>query len=359
MWPYFVMVAVPAAIAIFDCVLNRQNTHKSTITAFFLIFLILLLFRSYEVGIDCAAYEFLYKIAMKHSWPYAFAHAFSMEYEAGYYFLSKIIAVFTHNFRAIIVVAAITSLVPIWYMYRENIRNHLFLAIVIFLNVGLFAIYFSALRQVMAMSFMVPAYYFTKKRKPLLFALMAVFALLMHKSAFIILLFYPVYYIRMKWYYMFVAASITTVFVFIFRNWLFNLFGSWFSSLYDAEIKQTSAISIFLLLIAMVVFSFVVPDNNAMDDDSLGLRNILVLAGILQIFAGVNPVAMRMNYYFLLFVPIAVTRVFDYTHPKNIMVSEVALLTMLGFFTAYYFYNATFGADTLSVYPYIPFWRSA
>ncbi len=348
------MVGIPCAISVFEYTRKRTNANKAIISSFFLVFLLLLVFRSQNVGLDMPSYYWMYNTAGRESWK----RIFTQYDEFGYYSFSKLIYLVFGDFQWLVVITSLASLVPIWFLYRNNIDNHMFLAIVIFLNIGLFSIYFSAIRQVIAMAFVVPAYYFTKKKKLILFLLMIVPAFLFHKSAFIIVLMYPVYHIRIKWYQMLIISALLIPLCIIFRSQLFTFFSNLFSSIYETrEITLTNAISILLLLVIFLVFSFVIPDNSLVDDETKGLRNLLILCCMLQVFSGVDTLVMRMNYYFLLFVPITITRVIDYTSLKNKKLTEVALLAMLVFFTAFYFISAFSGPGSLHIYPYQAFWN--
>ena len=359
MWPYCLMFGVPCSVAVIEYLRCKKNTSKVIVTSFFLIFLLLLMFRSINVGIDLTNYLWIFNTTGVQDWGYGLSHMFSLDYEAGFYIFSKSIYSLFGNFQWLIIISSLISIVPVWYLYRNSIKDHLFLSIVIFLNIGLFSIYFSALRQVIAIAFAVPAYHFMKKRKLFLFLLMVILAYFFHKSAFIMALMYPIYHIRLKWYQTLIISSLIIPLVFLFRVQIFSFLGRVFSSVYEIrEITMTNAISIFLMLIAFIVFSFVIPDNEMIDDETIGLRNMLILSGILQIFSGVDTLAMRMNYYYLLFVPITITRVVSFTSLKNKKITEVALLVMLTFFTSYYFISAFLGSDTLHIYPYQFFWNA-
>ena len=105
-----------------------------------------------------------------------------------------------------------------------------------------------------------------------------------------------------------------------------------------------------------LIFSFVLPENDMMDKEKIGLRNLLFLRTILQIFAGINSVAMRLNYYYLIFIPLLIPRVINNVSEKNRKPAYFSYLIMVGFFTFWYFYRAYTTADILRVYPYYPMW---
>jgi hypothetical protein len=143
------------------------------------------------------------------------------------------------DFRVLLIAVSLISLIPIWVLYQEEVRNDGFLAIVMFLNIGLFSIYFSALRQVIAVGFGVIAYKFTKEKKLLLFLLMVLVATLFHKSAFILVLMYPLYHAKLKWISSLITASVSVLIVYIFRVPTFSFWVIFSVHMYDVEITIT------------------------------------------------------------------------------------------------------------------------
>ena len=93
-----------------------------------------------------------------------------------------------------------------------------------------------------------------------------------------------------------------------------------------------------------------------MDESFIGLRNLLLLATFIQVFASINTIVMRLNYYVLVFLPILIPKVKINCKREFKRISYVAELVMMVFFTFYFFYNGYTGADILNIYPYIPMW---
>ena len=186
---------------------------------------------------------------------------------------------------------------------------------------------------------------------------MVFLAFCFHRSAFILLLLYPVYYLRLKKLVSLLPIGATIFVVFLFRAPIFSAIYVFFRDFYDYEISETGAYKIFLLLLVFVGFSFVISKNSELDDETVGLRNILCLCAVLQIFAGLSSLVMRFNYYFLLFVPIVIPRIMKYSSFKNRRIAYISEVVMNGFFTFYFFYNTVFGSDTLQLYPYSFFWQ--
>ena len=52
-----------------------------------------------------------------------------------------------------------------------------------------------------------------------------------------------------------------------------------------------------LILFALfTVFAFIIPDELIIDKETTGLRNFLLLSLVLQMFAPLHSLAMRLNY---------------------------------------------------------------
>lgn len=356
MLPYLVMVGFPAVLSLLflwgKVESNRGN--KIIVDTFFVIWLVLLLFRSERVGIDLSVYKMNFNNYIFLSWKEIFNGIFEGEFEAGFVVISKIISYLTDNFRAMIIICACISVIPIWILYRNEAHIGFF-AIVMFLNIAPFPMYFSGLRQAMAMALVMPCYYFCKNKKIWHFLLMVFIAFLFHRSAMILLLMYPIYHLRLKkaYHIVYIAPIIAAIYVLkkpIF-SFLLNFVGD-YADEYEDAIKDTGAYAVTLLLAILLVYAFLVANSDIIDYDTMGLRNLMILSVILQVFSGVHTIAMRMNYYFLLLVPLAVCKVVKNGDKKIKDIIHLSLICMMAFFFAYYIYFIHTDEDILRIYPY-------
>jgi hypothetical protein len=160
----------------------------------------------------------------------------------------------------------------------------------------------------------------------------------------------------------FVIPVIGTVFVFnkqIF-GWATELLFAVMGDKYDAGIEETGAYLMVILFALFAIVAYFFPDENKMDEESFGLRNFLLMAVLLQCFAPVHNLAMRMNYYFIIFVPIVMPKIFKHTKDSIKDVAKIAKGVIVGFFVVYYLYTTFIscltGESSLNTYPYIPFW---
>jgi len=185
-------------------------------------------------------------------------------------------------------------------------------------------------------------------------------AMTFHKSAFIIALLYPVYHInitRKKSIFaipviVFVYLNNKAIFAFIFRFMSDDM-----EERYN-EISETGAYSMIILFALFAVFAYVCTSNELVDRDFIGLRNLLLLSVVLQLFVPINAIAMRMNYYFIIFIPILIPKVIHRTPKSDRTLYEFLGVFLSAFFIFYYFRRAMYGVDILQTYPYRFFWQT-
>lgn len=361
MVPYFIMVGVPAVLAFYNSQIRKKtfSKHNIVIDSFFFIWLLLLLFRSIEVGCDLPVYQYHFQNYAQMSWLQILDKVWREGSELSYIAISKILSYFTGNFQWIMISCACISVIPIWKLYR-NEKYFGFLIVVLFINIAPFSMYFSGLRQAMAMAFVAPCYRYCKEKNIKKYLLMILLAYLFHRSALVLLLMYPTYHMRLKtqlhMFYLLPAVGLVYVFNMPIFHFIMLFMGD-YAEEYADGIKTTGAYAVLLLLAVLLVYSFLIPDPNKLDDDTVGLRNLLILCVFLQTFSGVHSIAMRMNYYYLLFIPILIPRIIVCGNPKYRTLIKVSIVCMILFFTVYYFYKAYTGSDILEVYPYKSFFQ--
>ena len=122
------------------------------------------------------------------------------------------------------------------------------------------------------------------------------------------------------------------------------------------SIESTGAYTMILLFAAFVIYCYVIEDPEKTDKITSTLRNFLLFALAVQLFAPVNSVAMRFNYYYIIFIPLLIPKVIESCSEKYKFWAQLSHFAIVGFFTFYFFYTAHFGADILRVFPYVPFW---
>ena len=354
MLAYVILIAVFLISYFF---FNRHYDHEKTvrymITTFFVGYLVLLCFRDFSVGIDNASYMSMYFIPLRNtSWSNLFK---VFTDEPGFSIVAKVIADVFENDHVVLAIIALISVIPLMILYRHESKEAA-VCCAFFMISLLFEIFFSGLRQGIALGLTVPAYYFTKNKKFIPFLLMVLIAASIHTSAVMLLLLYPVYHARItgKWLW-FVVPAMAAVYIFNDRifSFVFNALatGKYFEK-YASMTRSTNQYGLLMLFVLISAYSILIMDKNSADKDDIGMRNLLLLATTLQFFAPLHALASRLNYYFIIFIPIAITRVNFRKKPEFDQIVRIASFIMAAFFIFYFFFMK---GDTLHIMNYRPF----
>ena len=368
MLPYVLLILLPAVFCFVSAGKNEKGVRVLRLgcsadirqrnlgtSAFFLLLFLMLALRDESVGRDLpnyAAYFDLFRTADRNA---VMAHELDLLYKL----LNRWVGKVTDSFQIFLTVVAALTLLPIWLTYRQE-TGHTYLRLLLFLSLGTFPVLFSGIRQFLAMSVGMAAWHFTKKRKILPFLLSVLVAVGFHHSAFILLLMYPVCRVKLKTKHLWAVVPAMAA-VFLLRRELFGLLGTVLPQ-YRFAAEETGAYGILVLLILFGIFCYVIPEEANMDAELLELRNLLLLSIALQCFASVHMLAMRFNYYFLLFVPLLIPRIIDGAKARWRQVAKLGGVVMGVFFTLAYgrmLYRFSLTAESLlDILPYAPFWKA-
>lgn len=349
MVPYYLLLALPIIpYCVFPYEEQRERRNKAIVTVFFVMLTAMLMFRDLSVGTDNENYiQFFKKLSMLES----------QGIERGFVALNHLLRYFTSDYQVLVMVIALLSMLPLLYFYRKESEIP-YLSIVLFMTIAPFSMYFSALRQVLAMTFGIPAFYCVKNKKLLWFLVLVGLASLFHRSALIMVMMYPVYHLKINSKR---ALFLAPVFGFVFaaKGRIFSLLlrfvGNQYSEL-DGSSELSGGYTVLLLLVIFAVYCFYIPDEEALEEDVCGLRNILLLSVLLQCFAPLHTLAMRMNYYFLQFLPILIPKIAVRSSENNKQLSRLSVWVMCLFFAAWFIYSAKTGEDLMMIFPYVTYW---
>lgn len=333
---------------------NYIKENNICIATFFLLLFILMALRDITVGVDLLGYKeiFLDVKNMQFS-------DLSIQYgDYLYIVLNWIIGRFTDHYQVFIAIVSALTLLPVCVQYSRE-RRHAFLKIVLFMNMPIFIMFFSGLRQSLAMAFTMIAYEFVKKKKFIPFIITSLISMGFHHSAFIIFALYPLYYMRLRKTHLFLCVPMVGV-VFVFNRQIFSFLTALTTGIlgeqYDAVASSTNAYGYIILLALFVLLAYLITNERTVVGEALGLRNYLLLALFLQCFAPVHTLAMRMNYYFLMFLPMALSQTLNCASVKNRRIAQLAEYILVIYFVYYYIANVykmgIIEGQALGVYPY-------
>lgn len=347
MTPYVVFVFAPYLLSM---IMKRDTYEESnlgrrmTMIAFFFLFFLLLAFRSNTCGTDLLFYERFFRNTRFNEWD----QPFTWDGELGYFYLQKLVHLISENFYVFSTIVAFLSLMP-WCIFCVRETDNASLTIAVFVAVAPFSMFFSGLRQILAMAMAVPIWYCVRRRQWLRVLLFLALACSFHKSAWMLAFIVPLYYLNItkKWLFGLIPAGIL---VLVFNKPLFAFLVKLIGES-DKTASDTGGYSILILLVMFVAYAFCIVDETRMDRDTIALRNMLVFSVFLQCFAPIHTLAMRMNYYFLPFVSVLISRVTHRARFSLEKVGHIATIIMIIFFTFWFFRNLSMGGS-LDIYPY-------
>ena len=335
------------------------SENNLAVSVFFLMLCFLLAFRSIEVGTDTANYKVFFDKYSKLN----FSQVFDEELEFLFGALNWFIAQFTDNFQIYLAIVAAITLIPIAALYNQD-KRHSYLKIILFVNMSVFVMLFSGIRQALAMSIGLIAFHFVKKKKLIPFLITVLIAMGFHLSAFILFAMYPLYYFRLKKRHLIIIVSLIAI-TYIFNRQIFTGLLNIMTLIYPRydeymSLENTGAVTMIICFVVFTMIAYIIPDEHNEDDEFIGMRNYLLLATLLQCFAPIHNWAMRMNYYYILFVPIVIPKVISYADIRWKQIAKITEIVMCAFFTLYFVYTVYIACQTdggsLNTYPYIPFW---
>lgn len=348
---FFILPAVPCLIPLLlpQKRQDKELYYRVAIILFFSILFFITAFRAHTVGADTMNYEAMFRRFS--GWSFAR----NLQYkEPAFAVLCKLISLFTNDFQWLLIIASLLSIVPVAIIYSLEIEYPL-TTIALLLSISNFYMFFSGMRQSIAISLGMIAFLFVRKRKFILFLLIAVLAFFFHRTALILILMYPLYHIRLvkKSLYFVIPAMIL---VFVFNKPIFSFLQGIIKDYEGVGDTETGAITMLLLLIMFSLYAFIIPYDELMDDDAIGMRNFLLMATAVQMFVPLNIYVMRIGYYYLIFLPLIIPKVSVNTSFRWNQVAYVAHYIFLGFFVLRFFMSAQ-SINALKIFPYSFFWE--
>ena len=333
--------------------INYEQKNQRALAFFFIFVTILLMLRHESVGNDTRNYIYHFNLFANMGW----GEIFTSQKEIGYAIFNKLIAVIFREHQIFFALVAIACSVMIYNTYKRLCLNAS-LTMVLYCILPTFVMMFSGLRQMLAIGIGFVAYECTRNKKPVHFVLAVILAISFHTSAFMLFFMYPIYCARItkKWLYAVVPLMVG---IFIFSEAIFLRMALIAEYLFDYEVEltETGAYTMLILFAMFAVLSFLIPDETLVDDETRGLRNFLLFSVVLQMLAPLHQLAMRLNYYYIIFIPLLLPMIIRRTSEKWRQVAVAASYVMLIFFFGYFFISIQ-SESNLNVFPYHFFWEN-
>lgn len=352
---FYILLFVPLLIqhiSIKGFYIDYKKRNRVAMAFFFFWLTVLVMFRHESVGNDTENYMYFFESFSEMSW----AEVGKTSFEFCFSYFNKIVSLLSKNPQFYLAATAICVSGMLYPTYKRLCVDAS-LTIVLFCFMSTFVMMFSGIRQMLAIGVGFIAYEFVRNKKLIPFILAVCVAIAFHTSAFMLAFMYPLYHARItkKWLYTIVPFL---VFIFVFNKPIFSALTMITEryTKYDGSISATGAYSMLILFAAFTAFSFIIPSEPILDKETIGLRNYLLFALALQMFAPLHTLAMRMNYYYIVFIPLLMPIIIEYRSGRWKQVAMAGRHIMVLFFLAYFFFNAYRG-NNLHVFPYHFFWE--
>lgn len=333
--------------------IDRKKKNNRAIFFFFVFLTVLIALRHESVGNDTRNYIHFFGQYSKLSWQQLWAKSA----EVGFAYYNRIISFFTKEPQVFLAITA-AAIVAMMYPTYKRLCVDASLTIVLFCIMSTFVMMFSGLRQMLAVGMGFIAYEYTRQKKLLPFVLIVLLAITFHTSAFMLAFMYPLYHAKItkKWLLIVVPAI---VLVFVLNRQIFSILSLFIEryTRYEGSITQTGAYAMIALFAIFAVIAFLVPDETKLDAEIIGLRNFLLLALVLQMFAPLHSLAMRMNYYYIVFVPLLLPKIIECRSIRWNRVAIIGRHIMVAFFLWYFFFIKANSEGNLHAFPYHFFWE--
>lgn len=332
---------------------NYAKRNRMALAFFFILLTVMIMLRHETVGKDTSNYIYYFTNFSRAS----FGSLWRTSLEIGFAYFNKFVSLVSNDPQMFLAIAAVVVSFLMYPTYKRLCVDAT-LTIVLFCTMSTFVMMFSGVRQIIAVGIGFIAYEYTRKRKLLLFLVAVIIAVSFHTSALILVVMYPLYHAKItkKWLFIIIPSYLI---VLIFNKPIFSVLSFLLEQYteYDTTIKFTGAYTMLILFVLFAIFTFLIPDERKMDTEIIGIRNLFLFAVIIQMFAPLHTLAMRMNYYFIIFVPLLVPKIIEYRSEKMKQIAIVGRHVMVLFFLVYFFISIG-GADNLNVFPYHFYWET-
>lgn len=357
MLPFFVLLLVPLCIQhvkVGEKNINYEKRNKTALFFFFAWLTVLIALRHESIGNDTNNYMNYFVQFSKTSWQ----EVGQGDLEIGFLYFNKIVSLFSNNPRFFLVCAAVIVSAMIYPTYIRLCTDSS-LTIALFCLMSTFVMMFSGIRQMLAIGIGFIAYEFTRNKKPIHFFVSVIIATTIHSSAFMLIFMYPVYNLKITKKRL-IAIVPVLIGIFVFNKQIFSQLTFLLSRFtrFDSQMTSTGAFTMLLLFAIFAIFAFVVPDEEKLDQETIGLRNLLLLSLVIQMLAPLHMLAMRMNYYYIIFIPLLLPKIIASRSDRWGQVAVGGRHIMVLFFLTYFFFSAYTKTNNLNVFPYHFFWEA-
>ena len=333
--------------------INENNKYPITTFIGFIFLLLIFALRHPSMGndlryLDSNGYLGSFDLLSRFSLKQVINMDHFLNYERGYLIFNKIISLIWNNRQFFLSAVAFCSLYPVYRLIKNN-SAYPVMSYFIYFGIPVFLMQFSGLRQILAIGICLISFTYIQKKKPIWFILLVLLATTFHSSAFVFFIAYPLYYLKLDKTKRIISLVIIGI-VYVFKNLLFAIFASLFKE--TAKIHQTGALTLLLVFVLIYALGIIFYKE---DEKLNGYMNLFYMACIAQCFGGIYDLALRVGYYFMMFLPLLLPQLVSKMDDKsNRTIFFAGILICFGLFGLYSLSTSTWAMAN----PYHFFWQS-
>lgn len=323
----------------FDVVVCEKVRFKSKKISFFVIYIFSILvgiFRNEFLGVDVLNYRShfysLRQVGLLDSLKYG-------DSDWGFFLFSKIISLFTeeyNTYKAVLYIITFTIVAVI--IYKQS--RYPAISFMVYFGLGFWGYNFCILRQALAISICFWGFKFAKDRQLIRFIICVIVATLIHSTAIIFIIIYPIINTKIN------GISMTKRFALMIIAYVFGKLGlpfvyHFFHTDYSTFIIQNQGMAKLIMLLCIIMFiQLLIVNIPFSKKEEYDAAFISVYTQIVSLFFSLFT---RMTQYFILFLVLVVPEVCE--KKKNTLVN----LIFVFIFTIMYFLML----DGMSIVPYV------
>lgn len=330
---------------------NPQSRRIFLFLAFVSMALVLGL-RGKTVGEDTQGYINVFEKSVNVSWDdiiqgdglriayYTYDYGYSETIEKGYIVLNKFIHLFTENGHIfLLVVASITCILFAKFIYDNSLD--IFMSTIVFLCESIYVNAFNGVRQILAVSIAVQAYTLLKKRKIKTAIFITLLAMLIHNTAVVCFLIFPIMLIEPKkelklFKYTIIISLIMPFAIYTMRNLVGTIFPRYFGY-FTNNYWENSIGGVAILWLVEIILIIIMYWKKFKVKESYQLASITLMFLSLELTGLQITMFSRLGWFFRAYLILFFPNAMKYFSVKTRRVLKVFIIILL--FILYFKYS--------------------
>lgn len=325
----------------FGAVFSKKNADKMYITLCILSLWLLIGLRDMSVGADTSGYieefGFIARLGFSGMWLQ------TIEYKDPLYILiSWFISRVTTNYTIYLLIWALFPAISLYITFKHVLKKDktdCLISILVFFLLGFFAFYVAGIRQTAALSIILLSYKSIQQKKIIHFLLYVFVASLLHNSAVIFIIAFPLCFVKLRWWYILILAALLYMVSIVALDNVFVLAQYFYGDRFDSyqqgyeSTQSSSALIMQIILFAICFFKYKPLIEREPINSALLIFSFIGIC--FQSMAGMLAEMSRISFYFCIFDLILVPRALnEYGGKKynSLIVTAFSIVAMVYLF---------------------------